>query len=98
MKYINIETANIPGVSVRTQVAYGEAGGEWFPVTEVLPLKGGGYLPCLNIPQMSDIQWQRRCLSERLADPEKYAKIEDVDAAIARLRKWLKENDPEWEN
>ena len=97
MNYVNIETVSVPGVSVRTSAAYGEVDGQYFPVEAVVPLKGNGYLPVLNIPQMSDVQWQRRCLSERLADPEKYAKIEDVDTAIARLRKWLKEHDPEWQ-
>ena len=98
MNFINIEAAGLPGVSVRTSAAYGEIGGRYFPVTEVLPLKDNGFLPILNIPQMSDIQWQRRCLSERLANPQKYAKIEDVEAVTARLRNWLREHDPEWED
>ena len=53
------------------------------------------FIPLLNIPFMSDYNWQLNCLKDRLEHPEKYEKTEDVTAAINRLKNWLAENIPQ---
>lgn len=50
-------------------------------------------IPVLDIPQVSDYQWQLNCLNDRLEHPEKYAAFENVEERIAYLRKWLKEHE-----
>lgn len=40
---------------------------------------------------MSDYKWQKMCLESWLQHPEYYAKDEDVDATIERLRAWLRD-------
>lgn len=43
----------------------------------------------------SDYEWQVSCLNDRLKSPEKYRESgEDVEAVIAKLRKWLQEHTP----
>ncbi len=46
-------------------------------------------VPLVDIPQMSDYEWQRSALQHRLEHPEIYRDREDLDAAIAHLREWL---------
>lgn len=43
---------------------------------------------------MSDYQWQKSCLEDRIKNPELYRRVlhEDVEAVIARLDAWLKAN------
>ena len=48
-----------------------------------------GTIPIVDIPQVSDYQWQLDCLNDRLQHPEKYAPSEDVEEHIAQLRQWL---------
>lgn len=55
----------------------------------------GETIPIVDIPMMSDYQWQLDALNSRLKTPELYRPYEDVDAVIARLRKWLKEHESE---
>ena len=52
----------------------------------------------VEINLMSDIKWQRLALEGRLKHRDDYAKYcdDDVDAAIARLERWLGEHDPEY--
>ncbi|MGN0488383.1 MAG: hypothetical protein ACI4HO_03865 [Ruminococcus sp.] len=53
-----------------------------------------GSIPILSIPMMSDYKWQQECLKSRLKHPERYSEYEDVNATIAKLRKWLDEHEP----
>lgn len=47
------------------------------------------------IEMQSDYEWQASCLNDRLKSPEKYRESgEDVEAVIAKLRKWLQEHTP----
>ena len=55
----------------------------------------GETIPIVDIPQMSDYQWQLDALNSRLKTPELYSPYEDVQAVISRLRKWLKEHESE---
>lgn len=48
-----------------------------------------GTIPTVDIPQVSDYEWQLDCLNDRLQHPEKYAPFEDVEEHIAQLRQWL---------
>lgn len=48
-----------------------------------------GTIPIVDIPQVSDYQWQLNSLNDRLQHPEKYALFEDVEEHIAQLRQWL---------
>ena len=48
-----------------------------------------GTIPIVDIPQVSDYQWQLDCLNDRLEHPEKYESFEDVEEHIAQLRQWL---------
>ena len=87
MKYISVRAGDIPGTVVTQEAVYAEVGGEYHPITAMQPTEKFGIVPVLDIPQMSDYQCQKRCLESRLAHPEHYAKFEDVDAHVARLRK-----------
>ena len=53
------------------------------------------FVPLVNIPMMSDYQWQLSCLKSRLEHPEIYEKEEDVPAKIKEIRHWLAEHTPE---
>lgn len=48
-------------------------------------------IPIVDIPQVSDYQWQLDCLNDRLEHPEKYSAFECVEERIAYLRKWLED-------
>ena len=48
----------------------------------------------IDMPSMSDYKWQLDCLKDRIEHPEVYEKIEDVQAAITQLQKWLEQNKP----
>ena len=58
MKYMPVKAGDIPGVEIRDGAAYAELAGQWFPVMAVRPVAGIGYVPILDIPQMSDERWQ----------------------------------------
>lgn len=72
-----------------------EIQGRALPVVGHVRLMSGrecvGTLPI--IPTMSDYHWQLECLNSRLEHPENYENREDLPAAIARLRAWLKEHE-----
>ena len=93
MNYVNVKEGDIPGTVIRDGGLYQELGGHYFRVIGLQPTADLGFVPILDIPQMSDYQWQKRCLESRLAHPERYAKFEDVDAHVARLRKWLADHE-----
>ncbi len=55
MKYMNIKTGDISGVTVSPAGAYCEINGKYYKVIGVLPKdKRFGIVPVLDIPQMSD--------------------------------------------
>lgn len=49
-------------------------------------------VPLLDIPMMTDYQWQMNCLKRRIEHPEYYEATEDASVTIARLEKWLDEH------
>lgn len=65
--------------------------GKNYPVTEFM-IQGSIEIPVVDIPAMSDYRWQEMALRDRIEHPEKYRFTEDVDATIADLRQWLKDN------
>ena len=56
MKYLRIKTGDIPGVEVKEDGAYAEVAGQSFAVIGILPDKEYGFIPVLDIPQISDEQ------------------------------------------
>lgn len=54
----------------------------------------GGYVPLVELPMMSDYQWQAKALEHRITHRENYEGCEDVDGVIAQLRTWLAEHTP----
>lgn len=70
-------------------------GGKSYPVTGYLSVDGMPTVPLVDIPMMTDYQWQLFALESRLQHPENYAPFEDVAETVANLRQWLKENAPE---
>lgn len=70
-------------------------GGKSYPVTGYLSVAGMPTVPLVDIPMMTDYQWQLSCLKSRLEHPEVYAQFENVEETVAKLRQWLKENAPE---
>ncbi len=66
-----------------------------YPVTGYLSVAGMPTVPLVDIPMMTDYQWQLFALESRLQHPENYAPFEDVAETVANLRQWLKENAPE---
>ena len=48
--------------------------------------------PVIDLPMVSDYEWQLDRLKSRLEHPERYAGREDVDQTIARLKQWLAEH------
>ena len=67
--------------------------GKAYPVIGSTVMKNGTKVPVIDLKLMSDYQWQLGALRSRLEHPEHYVALgEDVDAAIARLRKWLEEH------
>lgn len=47
------------------------------------------------IETVSDYKWMEDCLEDRLKHPEVYAKTENVEAEIERIKKWLEEHKAE---
>ena len=67
-----------------------EIAGRHYPVIGwVKPKTIPQMVPLVDILQMSDYEWQRSALEDRMERPEKYRDREDLDAVIVRLRKWL---------
>ena len=66
-----------------------QIGGREYSVVGFTPTKRVGVVPLVDIPMMSDREWDQLCLKGRLEHPERYAKHEDVDATIKRLRERL---------
>lgn len=74
-------------------------GGRNFKVKEYIKCKDSEtaeifFLPVVDIPMMSDYQWQLNCLKSRLEHPEYYEATEDVPAVIESLKRWLAEHTP----
>lgn len=69
-----------------------KVGTQDYPITGYVKSKRFGVVPVVDIPMMSDYTWQQLCLQSRLEHPERYAELEDVEATIAQLRKWLEEH------
>ena len=65
--------------------------GKEYPVIGMVNVEGlDMHIPLVDMPMMSDYDYQRMCYEDRINNPEKYIGIdEDVNATIARLRKWL---------
>lgn len=70
-------------------------GGKSYPVTGYLSVAGMPTVPLVDLPMMTDYQWQLSCLKSRLQHPEVYAQFENVEETVAKLHQWLKENTPE---
>ena len=51
-----------------------------------------GAIPHLGVKMQSDFMWQYSGLVHRLEKYEQYTKYEDVDAAIERLKRWLRDH------
>ena len=71
-----------------------EFGGKLHPVSGYAKDETGREIPVVDIPVVSDYDWQRSCLESRLRHPEAYEPYEDVEAAIDKLRAWLEEHEP----
>ena len=71
-----------------------EIDGVKYPVTGLVHHERLGPVPVVDMPTMSDYQWQKSCLEDRIKNPELYRRVlhEDVEAVIARLYAWLKAN------
>lgn len=67
--------------------------GKSYPVTGYLAVPGMPTVPLVDIPMMTDYQWQLSCLKSRLQHPEVYAQFENVEETVAKLRQWLAEYD-----
>lgn len=65
MKYVDVSVEPIPGVIIIDDTAYGEVGGQYFPVIGLVWDGKGGYFPMLDIPQMSDEHWQEQARERR---------------------------------
>ncbi len=84
------EFQQIGTVELPAEMAEMEVGGRKYPVEAFLETEGGGLIPLLDIPMMSDFTWQLGALLDREKDPEKYEAMgEDVPAVKARIRAWL---------
>lgn len=93
MDCMTIESTAIPGVVSYDGAAYGNVGDGCYPVMGALNVKGEGFVPVLDLPQMSDYDWQLCCLNDRLEHPQKYEGLENVAERIAHLRSWLKKHE-----
>lgn len=69
MKYVTVTEDNqIPGVILRDGVAYGEAGGNYFPVKGLMWSPDNNcYVPILDIPMMSDERWNEIAAAQKAA-------------------------------
>lgn len=54
-----------------------------------VPSDTEGAIPLVDVPMMSDYEWQKQALNDRLIHPEWYQDTEDVPTVIARSRVWL---------
>lgn len=71
-----------------------------FPVIENICIKdkdgnvipGMESVPLVDIPQVSDYQWQLDCLNDRIEHPEKYESFENVKERIEYLKNWIVEH------
>lgn len=68
-----------------------KVGSREYPVLGYIKTKQAGVVPLVDIPMMSDYEWQEKALLSRLENPEFYRKAlgEDVETTIAKIRKWL---------
>ncbi len=61
-----------------------------YPVIGEVPTgKEGETVPVVDIPIMTDYDWQKGALESRLKHKEEYASFENVDETIKELREWL---------
>lgn len=51
----------------------------------------GEVVPLVDIPQMSDYEYQLMALNDRLERPEYYERSENVPETIEKLKAWLSE-------
>lgn len=64
-----------------------------YPIVMKVPSgKKGETVPVVDIPMMTDYDWQKKALESRLKYKEKYASLENVDKTIKELREWLNEH------
>ena len=69
-----------------------------YPVIgEVASGEEGKTVPVVDIPIMTDYEWQKSALESRLKYKEKYASLENVDKTIKELREWLNEHKKAYE-
>lgn len=74
----------------RYPATYELPSGDRVPVAYYVECPGGKLAPHLDIPMMSNMKWQQKCLQDRLEHRERYeARGQDVDATIARIRAWI---------
>lgn len=66
-----------------------EINGEQLPVCGYVQSAGYGTVPLVDLHLMTDYEWQRRALDDRIRHPEKYSDTEDVAATVQRLTEWL---------
>lgn len=68
-----------------------------FSVLEYVTDEEMGDVPAIGLPIMSDYKFQRIALEDRLQYPEVYREVlgEDVELAIAGLRRWLEDHSKE---
>ena len=59
MKYITVTPGSIPGVEIHDGAAFCEVAGKEYPVIAVIEDEKLGYLPVVDLPQMSDEQWDK---------------------------------------
>lgn len=95
-----VQFSNAPGAPRRYELkdldpnrypaTYELPSGKRPPVAYYVEGTCGALVPMLDIPMMSDLAWQQKCLQDRLEHRERYEALgEDVDATIARLRAWI---------
>lgn len=65
MKYINVKPGSNPGVEVHDGVAYCKVAGEPFPITAFIDDSERGYIPLLEISQITDDQWNEMTREQR---------------------------------
>lgn len=92
MKIVSPNSINKPNT-------YNVGGKEWeverYTKVKIAETNEQFYVPIVNIPMMSDYQWQLNCLNDRLEHPEKYEADEDVPKTIAKIKQWLSEHEPQ---
>ena len=74
----------------RYPATYELPSGKRLPVAYYVEGTCGALVPVLDVPMMSDLAWQQKCLQDRLEHRERYEALgEDVDETIARIRAWI---------